>query len=391
MAELAAAFELFRGGQFAEAKAQAMLLIARRPDDFWAQYLAAIASAFCSDIPEFEKYLTALEEQSHNGQQTVYLHYLQAWHAVMAGDTEKALWHYLQIADDPEGWLAKSLIKKFRKDKSIDNPAYHAADFIVLPGELPPRVRSKAQPINQAAATEGWQYKPKRRLFFPRLQLSAFSVRRFVVAVAIAAVLVGFLFWLKKARNMQPTVEIPELQIADSAAVMPVRGQNRPLYTYRTRDAIINDFEKAKKLLAERKVNQCRFLLLRLIESNADFQSREKARIFTGFIPDPPFLEFNDNIALRDLFNDTRARIGSVILVSGELRDAVERSGAATYHFVVREGDSEYLVQAFRDAKVTQEKLTNASARSPIQVYGRFRGLVGQQRTIYLEAIRIWR
>lgn len=391
MANLAAGFELFRGGHFTEARSVARQLIAQRPDDFWAHYLNTVASAFSSEIPEFEVNLSALENAQQNDQGQVYLHYLQAWHALLARDTEKALWHYLQIADDAEGWLARALIKKFRKQKEIANPAYHAADYIVLPASLPPQAKKPAQNAAEEKKAAGWLYEPKVKKKLPRVRLATFSWARLSVALLIAAG--GASAFLLYSRYKQQPVrpEIPALQVADSAAVMPVGKGARVLYTYRSRDAIITDFEKAKQLLGERKVNQSRFILQRLIESNADFQSREKSRIFLNFIPDLPFAEFNDNILLRDIFADTKARMGSLILLAGELRDAATRSGATTYHFMVREGEREYLVQAFRDGNLPEEKLQSSDKKSHIQIYGRFRGLVGEQKTIYLEALRVWK
>jgi hypothetical protein len=391
MANLAAGFELFRGGHFAEAGSVARQLIAERPADFWAHYLLTVASAFAREIPQFEMSLSALENAQQDGHARIYLHYLQAWHALLARDTEKALWHYLQIADDAEGWLARSLIKKFRKQKEIPNPAFHAADYIVLPASLPPQSTKPVQNAAEETKVAGWVYEPRKKKKLPLIRLAKFSWARLSVALLMATVGAAAIL-LYRHYSLQPAKpEIPPLQVADSAAVMPVGKGARVLYSYRSRDAIISDFEKAKKLLGERKVNQCRFVLQRLIESNADFQSREKARIFLSFIPDLPFAEFNDNILLRDLFSDTKARTGSLILLSGELRDAATRSGATTYHFMVREGEREYLVQAYRDGSLPEEKLQTSDSKSHIQIYGRFRGLVGEQKTVYLEALRVWR
>lgn len=394
MKDLAAGFELFRGGHFGEARAVADALIAANPQDFWAHYLAAIAHAFAGDVRAFEPCLTALESTTPPFGAQVYVHYLKAWHALLARDTEKALWHYLQIAEEPEGWLAHALIKKFRKQKEIDNPAFHAADYIVLPMSLPPPAKAGA---DQTPRTEnrGWQYNApnikKKKL--PRVQIAAFSWRRLVFAATIAllAAMTSLLIFQLRQQKRALEISLPPLQVADSAAVMPASGKNKVLYTYRTRDAIIDDFEKARELLAAKKVNQARFLLQRLLESNADFQTREKARIFLGFIPDLPYPEFNDNLALRELLATPKLRTGSLILLSGELRDALTRAGATTYQLIAREEEREYLVQVFRDSSLAEEALQSTGKKSHIQVYGRFRGLVGEQKTIYLEALRLWR
>jgi hypothetical protein len=391
MTELAAGFELFRGGHFAEARAAALQLITTYPENFWVYYLAAISSAFASEIRNFEADLAELERVALPETGAVYLHYLKAWHALLSRDTEKALWHYLQIAEDPEGWLARSLIQKFRKQKEIANPAYHAADYIVLPATLPPQTKI---PLKNTAAAEkpaGWQYTAPAKKKLPHIRLATFSWARLAVALLIAALGVSAFLIYRRYKPQRAEPEIPALQVADSAAVMPVTQGARVLYTYYSRDAIISDFEKAKRLLRERKVNQSRFILQRLIESNADFQSREKARIFLNFIPDLPFAEFNDNLLLRDIFADPKARTGSLILLAGELRDVMTQSGGTTYHCIVREGGREYLVQAFRDGNLPEEKLESSDKKSHIQIYGRFRGLVGEQKTVYLEALRIWR
>lgn len=390
MNDLAAGFELFRGGHFAEARAAALQIVAQTPQDFWAHYLATVASAFAGDVPQFEADVTALASQPVSSGGRVYLHYLQAWHALLARDAEKALWHYLQIADYPEGWLARACIKTFRRQQEIANPAYHAADYIVLPAQLPPQSKEHAGNA-RAKAAAGWQYEPRQKKRASRLHLTAFSWRRLSLAFVIAAVAVSAFMLYTRYRVHSGQPDIPPIQVADSAAVMPVGKGMRVLYTYRTRDAIIGDFERAKRLLGERKVNQSRFILQRMIESNADFQSREKARTFLNFVPDLPFAEFNDNLLLRDLFADSRARTGSLILLSGELRDAPTRSGATTYHLMVREGEHEYQVQAYRDGSVPEEKWQSSGSGSPIQIYGRFRGLVGAQKTVYLEALRVWR
>jgi len=180
------------------------------------------------------------------------------------------------------------------------------------------------------------------------------------------------------------------MQVADSAAVMPVVDKNKILYTYRTREAIIRDFEDAKVLLKARKVNQCRYLLQRLVYSNADFQTREKARVFIGFIAEPAFTDFNDNVPLKDLFSAMRLRQGSLVVLAGELRDSASEPGGTLYQIIAREGGEEYLVHAFKSDAIKEEK-SLAGAKMPVQVYGRYKGLMGPQRAIYLEALRLWR
>lgn len=382
MAELAAAFAKFRRGLFIEARADARTLIESDKQNFWAHYLAAVSAAFEPDLKEFEKHLADLE--SFPGKNT-YLTYLKAYYSLLSRDVEKALWHYLEIADDAEGWLAKALIKKFRKVKELKEIEFRVADFIVLPSELPPATKP-AQAPQRKPSVAGWQYgKSERRSLFPQ----NFPYAKIFLAGLIVFTLAGIAILVRQHLAEKKGTKIPELQIADSAAVMPVKGAGDILYRYKTREGIITDFDRAKSLLQARKVNQCRFVLGRLIHSNADFQTREKSRIFLGFIPDPDYSDFNDNIALADVFSDSILRKDSLILISGEIRDVAEDSGGKLYQFMARENGKEYRVHAFLGAAQVEEK--SGAAAKQVQVYGKFKGLIGEQKTVYLEALRVWR
>lgn len=401
MVRLSAAFEQFRRGLFDEAHRQALEIAADEPQNFWAYYLAAVSAAFAPNLPNFEQHLASLDEfETEN----VYLHYLKAYYALLQKDVEKALWHYLEIAEHEEGWLARSLLKKFRKAREISNIAFRVADFIVLPPELPPPVQiipakhsgagevKPDFPAKKGPPQRGWQFEPPATK--PKTA-SRFSIpyRKIFLAASVVFVLTAVILIVRLNLQQKRTQPVPDLQIADSAAIMPVIAGENVLYKYKMRDQVISDFERAKQLLAIRKVNQSRYLLNRMIHSNADFQSREKARIFLGFIPDLEYSEFNDNLTLKDLFEHTKLRQGSLVIASGELRDTSEELGGTQYDLIAREGDEEYRVSAFKSAAIKEDKSSSggsAKAKS-VQIYGRFKGLVGQQRAIYLEALRVWR
>lgn len=395
MTNLAAAFDLFRRGLFLEARDAALEITAEEPQSFWAWYLAAVSSAFQPDLKEFEKYLAELDNFNTRN---VYLHYLKAYYSLLRRDIEKALWHYLEITDDNEGWLARSLVKKFRKVKEIDRVAFRVADFIVLPPELPPPMSEslKVAPVRQSSEPAaprkerpaGWQFDAENKKPRVRNPFAGFPYRIVFIAGFLVFTAAGIFVVVRQ--NVQERKVIPELQVADSAAVMPVVDPTKVLYTYKTRAGIIGDFEQAKVLLKKRQVNQSRYLLNRLLHSNADFQTREKSRTFLGFIPDIDFSDFNDNLPLKDLFENVKLRTGSTVVLSGEIRDAAEDAGGTLYQLITRENDEEYRVHVFKSASVKEEKSANMKGKQ-LQAYGRFKGLVGDQKAIYLEAIRIWR
>lgn len=410
MANLSAAFDLFRRGLFLEAREHARAITEAEPQNYWAHYLAAVSSAFARELRDFESELEALDEFEVKN---VYHYYLKAYYALLQHDIEKALWNYLEIANDKEGWLARALIKKFRKVKELNGVEFHVADFIVLPAELPPPMQIHVKPVEKEPAAEpvaiekkkpakpekkaapGWQYgKAPRKAGALATALSELPYRKmFIGATLLFAATAAVVIVRQNLRDRKAGVQVPDLQIADSAAVMPVVTGDSVLYKYKTRDQVIADFERAKQLLAARKVNQSLYLLNRLMFSNADFQTREKSRIFLGFIQEPDFRDFNDNLTLKELFDNVKLRRGSLVVVSGELRDAAEENGGTMYQLIAREGEEEYRINAFKASSVKEEKNTgkNAGGARHVQIYGRFKGLVGQQQAIYLEALRVWR
>jgi len=418
MANLTAAYELFRRGHFAEARSAALSLIDQNSEDFWAYYLAAVSSAFLAELKDFEMYLGLLEslapdfasaaempsraEARRALSGNVYLHYLKAYYALLQNDVEKALWHYLEIADGAEGWLARSHIKKFRKTKELKNIGFRVADFIVLPGELPPKppipeiLPGGAPPASRAAQPvgdkPGWQFgKSSLGVRRVRLNLASFSLLRLMTAVTISFVLFAlFMFWQGRAGKSN-VAAMPDLQVADSAAVMPVPDAAKILYRYKTREGIIADFDRAKELLKANKVNQARYLLQRLVHSNADFQTREKSRTFIGFIADPDFAAFNDNLRMKNLFEDIRLRRDSLVVIGGELRDVFAEGNGSLYQFIATENGEEFRVHVYRSESVKEETKATLSGSKTVQVYGRFKGLVGAQQAIYVEALRVWR
>ncbi|HRP69739.1 MAG TPA: hypothetical protein PLY93_09440, partial [Turneriella sp.] len=396
MDSLAAAFALFRRGEFAESLAAALILCEREAQNFWARYLAAISAAFEPNLKAFEKHLNELDAFET---QNVYFHYLKAYYALLQNDVEKALWHYLQIVDDPEGWLARSLVKKFRKIKTIENVAFRAGDYIVLPPELPPPIEfrkketdSDEEKISTLSVRPTIIYEPVRenisrekniapliKFIFLKKILEKNKRKFFIATIALTglalsalAIYAGIRFSLSRPQE----IRVVDFQIADSAAVMPVVDPKNTLYTYKTREAIIGDFEKAKQQLKEKKVNQARYLLNRLLYSNADFQTREKARTFLGFIPEPAFTEFRDNIPLAKLLKAPKLRADSLLVFSGVVNDAYNdpNGKGSIYKLVVSESDQEYLVHAFSAEKI----IAGNTRRQSVQIYGRFKGLVGE-------------
>ena len=98
--------------------------------------------------------------------------------------------------------------------------------------------------------------------------------KMFIAATLLFTATAAVVIVRQNLRDKKNAVPVPDLQIGDSAAVMPVVPGDAVLYKYKSRDQVIVDFEHAKQLLAARRVNQSLFLLNRLMHSNADFNGR---------------------------------------------------------------------------------------------------------------------
>ena len=365
---------------------EASALLKRNASNLWAKYLCILCLGFKNEIASFSSAVEALNELEAKN---VFFRYLIAYNFLLRQNTEKALWHYLEIVDEKEGWLARTLIKKLKTDKTLEHIEGRLADFIVLPEFLPPRQAQSSQTILTPAAKTS---KPIRSIW----------IKYSILSISILAFFIG-LYFLSRHLKLSPQSEIkfPDARLGEWAAVMPVKNEKSVIYRYANRDAIITDFELAKQFLKTKRVNQSRYLLQRMILSNADFQSREKARYFTGFIPDLEFSDFADNIDLQKLLKEPKLRMDSLIVCDGELRDTkeekVDEKIARTYRLISASEENELKLVVYASPSVVEEKTDQDFSthrkrkKNTLQVYGKFKGLIGDQRAIYLEAIRVWR
>lgn len=404
--------------------------------DLHGAFIAAVASAGMERPDDFRIYLESAYRATPD---LSYLRYLAAYSRLLEDDLEAAIYEWTRIVDLPEGWLAKELLARARKGKDLAAQARQKfSDFYLLP-ETDEILRSsllhqKPQPQPQPQSQSQSQYErrfdpvaappPKEKInFFSNfINRAAFALMQFfrrrgrglIISLLVLTLPIGAYFVFKNVSLSQLSLfqDDPsrasswrDLDLGDHLHVIDPKDSQAPgelkrfLYEYKDKESLGADFELAKESIAEGRVNKARFLLQRIMLSNADFQTKEKSRIFISFIPEPSYQDFSDPLFPTAIMENPSFYTGALVLWQGRTIKFEQTDGGRRLRLQVRDGDKDYIAEAFlkseeedshwRPYEDFQEK-SDASAGSEAVIYGKFKGLVGADKIIYLEPIRLW-
>lgn len=392
------ALQYLRSGDFQHALQLSAKLRQQEPLSFWPVFINTVAAAFLGDYKSFEDNLELMRKAD---EYNPYLRYLFGFRHLASGDIEKALWEYSHLSQVEDKWLATDILEKIRKGQNMAEEAQTKGitAFVALPATVP--VESITPPNLYIA--EKKQYLAAPSADKRRIELAAeisdsetipvvkkYSRKKLYEALAVASGIILFtitfvLLSPKFRKAEKPRWE--DFSIRDQATVLPIRSSNKAKYTFTDRDELVNDFEMAKKKLHSGSINQARFLLQRITISNADFVSREKARIFTDFIPEQSYEEFKDNITITEIQKNPVSRLNSLIVTEGKILNRKNTQEGESLSIAVHENGNEYLAEIFSRAKAPE---TVAQGKN-ILVFGRYKGLITARKIVYIEAIRIIR
>lgn len=298
---------------------------------------------------------------------SVYLRYFLAYLALLANREEEALYHYTQLADFKQGWLAREFIEKARQNQLLPLVEREKVSFFV--------------PLPEEVTNNFLKFKIPHKLKF----IYQSKIIYFIFTIILLIVLASF-FFKPKQRAKAPW---ENLELDETAHIIPF-GQGGNPYRYENREDMKRDFLKARESMYANRFNKARYYLQRLIYSNADFRSREKAKIFLNFIPEPDYESFNDNIPAEDLLNESIFYTNCYLLWEGTMHVWKKENNGYRGSLVVRENDKNFLVELFWPQKENDSKKDirpNLPAKAI--VFGQFKGLIGKQKLIYLEALRV--
>ena len=368
-------------------------------EDFWAWYIAAVSLGFLKKKDTFEHYVSRAVSLNP---ESPFVLYLQAYLSLQKKDIETALIIWTRLIDHEEGWLARELIEKARKSNSLINKAENCdiSYFIVIP-DFPDDRKAEEDYTPKATFQKkiesGYQKNKNTKSF-----LAGFS--RNAIIITIAALLVFAFYqifsWYLSGKNNEKPEMWKNLRIEEWAALVNTQTSDKEKFEYKNKDDLIEDFELAKKKLSEKKINQSRYLLQKILNSNADFKSKEKSKIFLSFIPEPDYQEFSDPVMPDKLVKSQAFYFDSIVLWQGTVLNIKDVDNGKEIRLLIKSDSEDYIVEAFlpgiekksnwmpfgeyQKGKDMKEKKTQAI------VYGKFKGLIGKQKNIYLELIKLW-
>ena len=391
--DLLKAFEALRFGKFESSLEIAQEVSKTDSKDYWSHFLGAVASAYLARREEFFFFLKKANDLSPD---LAYTHYLNAYSALLSDDIEKALWYWTLLANEKEGWLAKELIERSRQSDELYTALEQGkvAEFIFLPDlEVEPGVEVENENIEKSNS----EIESTQKKNILQLLKKYFDVFRLLVFFGLILAIIGLILFVPRFIKIKPKDTWKRYTIHESVNV--IVQKEKPLYQYNNRKDLIKDFNMAKALLAKRKINQARYHLQRIILSNADFKSKEKSKVFLRFIPDVGYQDFADTITPQKIINEADFYANSIVLWEGSATKVENVEKGKIVRMVVRDGDKDYLVEAFMPSlkakqnwKPYKDYLGEATLNSPkpAVIYGKFKSLIGKNRIMYIELIKLW-
>ncbi|GEM_PF-2516185 len=401
------AFVFLRNGEFEKTLQQVDEILSREKDNFWAWYLGSVAQGHLDDRNSMAHYLEQAEKIQP---EAVPIIYMRAYVALLDDDLEKALWEWTKLTQNREGWLAVRLLEKARSGGNLVQEAREGriSEFIVLPdffNDLEKKMIQEADPATPPVPMlEGSEdFPPKRnrkfRDFFPRLPVTISSRSGIkIIIIVLLAGLSGFLFFQREnilglldsgEKNGKPE----SMQIDDYAHIY---RKSPAIVQYNTRKELIDDFNKARELLGKGKINQSRYLAMKILHSNADFRTMEKVKIFLKFIPVPHYRDFDDSISFQDIISEPSLYVDALVLHDAEIIELKERENGLELKLNLqsKEKDEKYIAYAFYPMNSSTldkiDRFKKDFREKKIIIYGKFKGTMGSQKLPYIEILRLW-
>lgn len=359
------ALDHLKEGRFSEAWSLSSTLAHNNPDNYWAIFTGTVSLLYLDDFAGFNDWLTHLQKVDH---ESPYTRYISALNSLIAGDEEKAIYDWTRVIDDDQGWLAIEWLKRIKNStvhkELILKKQY--AEFIVYPGQA---------------------------VFIPKFEpQQKVQKKRAPYSLIILLVLLGLGVLAFISFPKTDLAQIKNLSIAEHAAI----NKKTTTFQYKSASKLKQDFDQAKGYLKSGKINRARILWNKIILSNADFKSIEKAKIYLRFIPQPVDESFNDNVYLKDILKSPALHTDCYILWSGTLIREKYVNGGRIYEIQIEEGKKDQIIQGFLPDESTNvigslSKLrSKTSSFKEVAFLGQFKGIIGEKKDLYLELIKVW-
>ncbi|MCL1912071.1 MAG: tetratricopeptide repeat protein [Leptospirales bacterium] len=284
------AYRSFRSQRYGEAVVILEQVVLSNPDDPYPYFLLAVVYLFCD---KFDKSAALIADINSKYSPYAPIVQLEAFLNMKgASSFEAALSYYIsKIEEYPgDGMLKKSaaLIRAVSDFEALQKEA-RLEDFVKV--SSPPKDIESAA-LAKEARTAGSQRKryaygrPSGRGFFKKIPVWA----KICLAVFCLAAIALF-FVLKTYHGVGFQISSEDARIVDeteisgpSSSLMLPGGSVKARELYTSTESLINDFNKARRLIKSAEHNQAILILNRISESNAAFMVKEKVNFLTSFI-----------------------------------------------------------------------------------------------------------
>ncbi len=385
-------------------------LLQENKKNFWAWLLGAVSLAFLNKMVSFEYYLEQAQQLAPNSS---YVHMLHAYIYMQQDQKEKAIMVWTKILDTPQEWFAKKLLDSVKSKDTLKVAAKknEISRFIILP-DLQKEIERfhknntpSAQNITQKEANSSSSNRIQllKKNMTRRLQLSCeilFRKSLIIPYVLIVILLVTFIIFQYYELPVTSN-HVKNFVLHPNISLAPKNSLNSVLHTFSSKKEIVHDFNQAKHFLWKNKINQARYLLKRIIYSNADWSTKEQCKSFLKFIPFVNYDKFHDPIHLSKLLEHPELYVDSQLLLSGKLFAFSEMNTGKQLQALVNSESKNYIIDAYIPNQTVESNwkpyhdfdpkhVNKDNSNKKVVFFGRFKGLIGQQNRIYLELDNLW-
>lgn len=331
-------------------------------------YAGACALFGLGHVLQAEEWVEAHGEATRYGADSLYL---SAYLEIQKRRLDRALLLWTRIVQiDPAETFADQLIEKLkRSEAAVLNEAEKAAHF------------TRFVPLPEAARKIGARGAETRRP--GRLRLDPFwKLGLAAIGLVALAVAIGLLFpqiaTIFEPDPYEAALEtLPEAPASGGVTPIERYTEEQPRFVYAAREEALMEYNQARGLIFEGRVNEARRLLGRIELSNASFEIKERALMLRDAIPPITSREnFKDPVEPDALRKDPYIYRNAQILWSGVARD-VNVSGSSVRFFLEMPAVSDLqtlVLYVPREGAPTP--LRNGD---PVSVFGSFLELRGEQ------------
>lgn len=368
-------FQRIREKNFSEALIIADEWIRKESREPIAWYLGLMALTGLRQFNSMDHYFSQLEYLPGLAEEKKFA---SAYLAILAEDTERAIIEWTKVLEGQHGGKAKEILESLRKQYPVHDTAREGDVEFFFPYPNLQYKSAEAVPVSESSQKKK---KPAAKFYLALLGITLLA-GLFILSYASMKRLI---------QDIVTDTETKQIRIPDSVSLQKSSDTSKLLFQYESIQKIREEFQKARQELHAGKINQARVRLNRIRHSNADFVTREKAGYYLNFIPTPPAENFDDNLTPEIIFRNPALYANCLVLWKIHDVRLVKKEDGIIFSGTIQAEKTTTPVAAFlKKAQYETFRPPDKKLYPSLKVYGIFKGIPDQKKTIYLELIRVW-